>query len=141
MPTTADLLTTRLDDAIARRRHLDGQLVALRDFERRLTERVHAARAAGGQTEQVRELLARLLGVRSRLEEATVAQAKAAAEESRLRDDVRDADARLGRAQREIDERREFELACLRAPMLARSPATSLSASRWRSRHTPIGDV
>ena len=120
MPTTAHLLTTQLDDAVARRRHLDGQLAALRDFERRLTERVHTARAAGGQTERVRELLARLLGVRARLEEATVAQEKAAAEENRLRDDVRDADARLGRAQREIDERREFELACLRAPMLGR---------------------
>jgi hypothetical protein len=130
MPTTTDLLTTRLDDAVARRRHLDGQLIALQDFERRLAERVRTARAAGGQTERVRELLARLLGVRARLEEATAAQAKAAAEENRLRDDVRDADARLGRAQREIDERREFELACLRAPMLDRSPATSPRARR-----------
>ncbi|WP_328305223.1 hypothetical protein [Actinomycetospora sp. NBC_00405] len=118
MSTTTDLLTIRLDDAVARRRHLDGQLAALQDFERRLAGRVHTARAAGGQSERVRELLARLLGVRARLEETTVAQAKAAADENRLRDDVRDADARLGRAQREIDERREFELACLRAPML-----------------------
>lgn len=62
MPTTAHLLTIQLDDAVARRRHLDGQLAALQDFERRLTERVHTARAAGGQTERVRELLARLLG-------------------------------------------------------------------------------
>lgn len=120
MPTMTDLLSIQLDDAVARRHHLDGQLAALRDFERRLTERVHTARTAGGQTERVRELLARLLGVRARLEEATVAQAKAAAEESRLRDDVRDADARLSREQRQIDERREFELACLRAPMLGR---------------------
>ncbi|GAA4752239.1 hypothetical protein [Actinomycetospora chibensis] len=113
--------STRLDAAMTRRHRLDEQVVALETFERRLAERVHAARTSPGRSDSVRELLSRLLGVRARLQEAELARTEAVAAESRLRDSAREEQDRVERTRREADDREEFYRACLSAPSLRAS--------------------
>ena len=67
--------------------------------------------------DRVRELLARLVGVRARLQETEIAAARAGTDEDSLRDEARAEEAAIEQARREADERAAFHRACLEAPL------------------------
>jgi hypothetical protein len=117
------VLESRLAEAGLRGRRLDAQISALTGFERRLSDQLRAARTSARGADAVRELLARRLAVRARLDEATRQRAAVASEEAQLAAALAqeaaagEADAeRLEKIRRAEQERREFLEACLRAP-------------------------
>lgn len=120
-----DRPAARLAAVSARRRRLEEQVASLRSFEDRLSDEVRAARRNPGRADRVRELLARLVGVRARLQETEVAVAAAATDEDGLRDDAAADRAADDEARREADEREAFYRACLEAPMARRAGAES----------------
>ncbi|MHC1560610.1 hypothetical protein ACR9E3_16760 [Actinomycetospora sp. C-140] len=116
-PTSAPgPIAQRLDAIAARRRRLDEQLVSLQAFERRLSDEVRGARKSHASADRVRETLSRLLGVRARISDTTVALARSVEDEEQLRDAARAEEERLEQTRREAQEREDFYLACLQAP-------------------------
>lgn len=125
-----DALAARQAELGARGRRLDAQIATLTGFERRLSDQIRTARASARGADTVRELLARRLGVRARLDEANRQRAAITAQESELAAALANEAAaseaeaeRLEQMRREEQERREFYEACLRAPGAGRNPA------------------